>query len=159
MTLQDTPVPGSYKIGGFLDDIQKAPSTYHFRDSTRAKSASHQRYTRTGEMLIPGAYEHEDFLQESGKKALTFGFKGIEREKGPKIGHGYGDKVYMHRPWQHAQAMVMETRYTYTGHGYGDNVYIHSTCTGHGCGDKVAIHTFNMHSETCLFRLPMPDYR
>ena len=44
-------------------------------------------------MLIPGAYEHEDFLQESGRKTVTFGFKGIEREKGPKIGHGYGDKV------------------------------------------------------------------
>ena len=44
-------------------------------------------------MLIPGAYEVEDFLQESGKKTATYGFKGINREQGPKIGHGYGDKV------------------------------------------------------------------
>lgn len=45
-------------------------------------------------MLVPGAYETDDFLQESGRKLLTYGFKGIEREQGPKIGHGYGDKVH-----------------------------------------------------------------
>ena len=78
---------------GFVDDLHRNPNSYHFRDSSRAKSASHQKYTRTGEMLIPGAYETEDFLQESGKKAATFGFKSINREQGPKIGHGYGDKV------------------------------------------------------------------
>ncbi len=44
-------------------------------------------------MLIPGAYETEDFLQESGKKTVTYGFKAVNREQGPKIGHGYGDKV------------------------------------------------------------------
>lgn len=90
---QDTPVPGSYKMKGFVDDLQKAPNSYRFRDTSRVKSASHQRFNKSGEMLIPGAYEHEDFLQESGKKLMTFGFKGVERGKGPKIGHGYGDKV------------------------------------------------------------------
>lgn len=80
-------------MGGFLDELQKAPNSYRFRDSSRAKSASHQHYTRTGEMLIPGAYEVDDFLQESGKKAVTYGFKRIEREQGPKIGYGCGDKV------------------------------------------------------------------
>lgn len=80
-------------MGGFLDDLQKTPNSYRFRDSSRAKSASHQRYTRTGEMLIPGAYQVDDFVTETGKKATTYGFKGIERHQGPKLGHGYGDKV------------------------------------------------------------------
>ena len=93
LSSQETPIPGTYRVKGFLDELQKNPNSYRFRDSSRVKSASHQRFTRSGEMLIPGAYEHEDFLQESGKKAATFGFKGIERDKGPKIGHGYGDKV------------------------------------------------------------------
>lgn len=44
-------------------------------------------------MLIPGAYQVDDFVTETGKKATTYGFKGIERHQGPKIGHGYGDKV------------------------------------------------------------------
>ena len=76
-----------------MDELQKTSNTYCFRDTSRVKSASHQRFTKTGEMLIPGAYEHEDFLQESGKKSATFGFKRVERGKEPKIGHGYGDKV------------------------------------------------------------------
>jgi hypothetical protein len=80
-------------VKGFVDELQKTPHSYSFRDTSRAKSASHQRFTKSGEMLIPGAYELEDFVQESGKKAVTFGFKGVERGKGPKIGHGYGDKV------------------------------------------------------------------
>lgn len=91
--LQETPIPGSYKIGGFLEDLQHRPSSYHFRDSSRAKSASHQCFERTGKTLMPGAYQHHDFLWDLGQKQVTYGFKRIEREEGPKIGHGFGDKV------------------------------------------------------------------
>lgn len=35
----------------------------------------------------------EDFVQEIGKKPATYGFRRIERDQGPKIGHGCGDKV------------------------------------------------------------------
>lgn len=42
---------------------------------------------------MPGAYQLSDFLQESSRKHLTYGFKSLERDEGPKIGHGYGDKV------------------------------------------------------------------
>jgi len=42
---------------------------------------------------LPGAYEHEDFLMQTTRRQMTYGFKDITREDGPKIGHGYGDKV------------------------------------------------------------------
>jgi len=41
---------------------------------------------------LPGAYEHEDFLMQTTRRQMTYGFKDITREDGPKIGHGYGDK-------------------------------------------------------------------
>lgn len=42
---------------------------------------------------MPGAYEKEDLVGELSKQKKTYGFKAIDREEGPKIGHGYGDKV------------------------------------------------------------------
>ena len=47
-----------------------------------------------GDVLLPGAYDSSDFLLESARKIETFGFKAVDRESGPKIGHGCGDKVY-----------------------------------------------------------------
>ena len=88
-------MPGSYRVGGFLDELQKRPSTYSFRDSSRVKSASHQRFEKTGKTLLPGAYNCTGFVQNLETKHMTYGFKGIEREQGPKIGHGCPDKVYV----------------------------------------------------------------
>lgn len=93
-SLQETPVPGAYRIGSFLDELQQQPSTYRFRDSSRVKSASHQRFERHGETLLPGAYETSTFLDEAAKRKVTYGFKAINRQQGPKIGHDYGDKVH-----------------------------------------------------------------
>lgn len=90
--VKETPNPGSYKIGSFLDDLERKPGTYGFRDSTRAKSAGHARFQRNGDLLLPGAYEHADFLDDVGKKLATYGFRNTDRYQGPKIGHGYGDK-------------------------------------------------------------------
>ena len=42
---------------------------------------------------MPGAYEQEDFLTQTAKRKMTYGFQGIKRGEEPKIGHGYGDKV------------------------------------------------------------------
>ncbi len=39
----------------------------------------------------------DDFVQETGRKSVTYGFKAIERDQGPKIGHGYGDKVRVYQ--------------------------------------------------------------
>ena len=76
-----------------MDDLHSRPGTYHFRDSSRVKSASHQRFDRTGQVLLPGAYETDSFVQSLGKKKVTYGFQAIERDEGPKIGHSCGDKV------------------------------------------------------------------
>lgn len=76
-----------------MEELHEQPSTYRFRDTARAKSASHQRFERTGQQLLPGAYESPGFLQELGKKKVTYGFLDTQRGEGPKIGHGYGDKV------------------------------------------------------------------
>lgn len=48
-----------------------------------------------GDLLLPGAYDSSDFILESARKIETFGFKAVDRESGPKIGHGCGDKVYI----------------------------------------------------------------
>ena len=76
-----------------MDDLHSRPGTYHFRDSSRVKSASHQRFDRTGQALLPGAYETDSFVHSLGKKKVTYGFQAIERDEGPKIGHSCGDKV------------------------------------------------------------------
>lgn len=95
-TMQETPNPGSYKIGTFVEELDRKTSTYGFRDSSRAKSAGHARFQRNGDILLPGAYEHSDFLEAVTKKPATYGFKNTDRYQGPKIGHGYGDKVWVH---------------------------------------------------------------
>lgn len=91
--LQETPIPGAYRTRGFVDDLHHSRKTYGFRDGSRAKSASHQRFERTGQFLLPGEYRTTDSIQSLGKKKMTYGFKAIQRDEGPKIGHGYGDKV------------------------------------------------------------------
>ena len=78
-----------------MDELHRTRNTYGFRDCSRAKSASHQRFQKTGQHLLPGEYSTEDFIQSLGKKKITYGFKATNREEGPKIGHGYGDKVLL----------------------------------------------------------------
>lgn len=93
LLLQETPIPGSYSHRGFVDDLHSQPGTYRFRDTSRVKSASHQRFDRMGQHLLPGAYEVPGFVHTLTKKKVTYGFLATERDEGPKIGHGYGDKV------------------------------------------------------------------
>ena len=93
LLLQETPIPGSYSHRGFVDDLHSQPGTYRFRDTSRVKSASHQRFERMGQQLLPGAYEVPGFVHTLTKKKVTYGFLATERDEGPKIGHGYGDKV------------------------------------------------------------------
>lgn len=90
--LKETPIPGSYSHRGFVDDLHSQPGTYRFRDTSRVKSASHQRFDRMGQHLLPGAYEVPGFVHTLTKKKVTYGFLATERDEGPKIGHGYGDK-------------------------------------------------------------------
>jgi len=71
--------------------LNKRSATYGFRDVPRDKKPFDLQ--RTGSLLLPGAYEHKDFLEESAKKAQSYCFKSVGRDRGPKIGHGYFDKV------------------------------------------------------------------
>lgn len=77
-----------------MEDLHGQSATYRFRDTSRVKSASHQRFERTGEHLLPGAYETSGFVQQLSNKRVSYGFQDTERDEGPKIGHGYGDKVW-----------------------------------------------------------------
>ena len=68
-------------------------NTYGFRNTGRRPTSA--RFYTSGEVLLPGAYEHSDFLDDVTRKPKTYNFRSIEREAGPKIGHGYGDKVWL----------------------------------------------------------------
>jgi len=72
-------------------DLHKRSASYRFRDSSRSKKPVDLQ--RKGDLLLPGAYEHKDFLEESAKKLQSFSFKAVDRQNATKIGHGYGDKV------------------------------------------------------------------
>ena len=75
-----------------MDELNKKTSgAYAFRSVSRKKEPV--SYQGKGEVLMPGAYETKDFLHDMTTKAQTYNFKGVEREDGPKIGHGFGDKV------------------------------------------------------------------
>lgn len=98
--LKETPTPGTYRLGSFLDELsKKSGGSRAFRAPGRKKIPGAQE--RSGEVLLPGAYNSSDFLTESSKKIETFGFKAIDRESGPKIGHGYGDKEIYTEPTQY----------------------------------------------------------
>lgn len=105
--LQETPIPGSYSHRGFVDDLHSQPGTYRFRDTSRVKSASHQRFERMGQQLLPGAYETPGFVHTLTKKKVTYGFLATERDEGPKIGHGYGDKVRWDTDWVYWGGVIL----------------------------------------------------
>lgn len=88
--VKETPTPGSYQHKGFLEDLHSQTNTYGFRNTGRRPTSA--RFYTSGEILLPGAYEHADFLDDVTRKPKTYNFRSTEREAGPKIGHGYGDK-------------------------------------------------------------------
>ena len=78
----------------FVDDLRGKHVTYGFRNVGRRPNSA--RLHSSGEVLLPGAYEHRDFIDIDGKKSMTYNFRSTDRNSGPKIGHGYGDKACMH---------------------------------------------------------------
>lgn len=74
-----------------MDDLQDQTTTYGFRGTGRRPTSA--RFHSAGEVLLPGAYEQQDFLDELVSRPATYNFRGLNRDSGPKIGHGYGDKV------------------------------------------------------------------
>ena len=93
--LQETPSPGAYRLGDFVEDLRKRPTTYGFRNTGRRPQSASAASAPSGDTLLPGAYEHKDFLEQSFRRSMAYSFRAIDRDSGPKIGHGYGDKVCM----------------------------------------------------------------
>ena len=77
---QETPVPGTYDIKDFLQESEQSrvKQTYNFKGEGRKKSL---RTARNGYMLLPGAYEHQDFLHSLEKLPLTYQFKSDGRRR------------------------------------------------------------------------------
>ena len=61
--IQETPIPGSYKIpDNFMGDLSKRPNSYRFRsDGRRLDPMPH---IGRGQYLMPGAYSHKSMVEE-----------------------------------------------------------------------------------------------
>lgn len=56
---QETPLPGAYESGTFLEDLQRRQNTYRFKsDGRKIDPHPHGK----GALLLPGAYEFQPFL-------------------------------------------------------------------------------------------------
>ncbi|XP_019849828.1 PREDICTED: uncharacterized protein C2orf61-like [Amphimedon queenslandica] len=88
--VKETPVPGSYQHKSFTEELQSQTKTYGFRAVGRRPTSA--RFYSSGEVLLPGAYDHPDFLHDLMHRSATYNFQAANRDAGPKIGHGYGDK-------------------------------------------------------------------
>ena len=85
-----------------MDDLRKKNTTYGFRNTGRRPNSA-TAFAPSGGTLLPGAYEHKDFLEHSFKRPMAYSFRTIDRDSGPKIGHGYGDKVATCKSLNHVQ--------------------------------------------------------
>ena len=61
LLFQETPVPGSYDSADFIIMLQKRPHSYRFKSDGRKSDPQPQ--IGKGATLLPGAYQHQDFLQ------------------------------------------------------------------------------------------------
>ena len=74
-----------------MEELNEQSNTYGFRGTGRRPTSA--RFHSSGELLLPGAYEHDDFISAISQRPGTYNFQCTEKDKLPKIGHGYGDKV------------------------------------------------------------------
>ena len=59
-THQETPKPGSYEYPTFIEEMSVRPNTYRFRsDGRKIDPHPHGK----GAMLLPGAYESQNFIE------------------------------------------------------------------------------------------------
>ena len=87
VVFQETPVPGTYETRSFVDDLNGPVHTsYNFKGSGRKRDL---KVVKTGEVLLPGAYNHLDFIHTTAGRPLTYRFKGPGRKSTPA---GYADK-------------------------------------------------------------------
>jgi hypothetical protein len=106
--LKETPIPGAYSHKGFVEELGSQANTYGFRNIGRRPTSG--RFRSSGELLLPGAYDHSDFITALNNQSATYNFQSTERDYGPKIGHGYGDKDLETDPTRHDLRMNDITR-------------------------------------------------
>ena len=77
---QETPVPGSYELRDFLQEkeLNRINPTYNFKNEGRKKKPG---IIPDGATLLPGAYEHKDFLDNLMEQQLTYQFKSSGRKR------------------------------------------------------------------------------
>ncbi|KAM4607918.1 protein STPG4 [Polymixia lowei] len=76
--LKDTPVPGHYDILDFIEeaDLNPVRKTYGFKGLGRKAQTQPVRH---GDILLPGAYNYNDSIQEVLKRQTFYSFKNCPR--------------------------------------------------------------------------------
>ena len=77
---QETPVPGTYELRDFLQEkeLDRIKATYNFKGEGRKKKPG---ILPDGAILLPGAYQHKDFLEDLTEQQLTYQFKNSGRKR------------------------------------------------------------------------------
>ncbi|KAL3874130.1 hypothetical protein ACJMK2_037183 [Sinanodonta woodiana] len=87
--IRETPAPGAYGSGTFLEDIEKKPNTYRFKsDGRKIDAHPHGK----GAFLMPGAYEKTSFVDDLNKSLHTYSFKTVQRDATDTLNFGRKDK-------------------------------------------------------------------
>uniref|UniRef100_H2ZBA7 Protein STPG4 n=1 Tax=Ciona savignyi TaxID=51511 RepID=H2ZBA7_CIOSA len=95
--VKETPVPGHYKYRDFLYEGSMNPiqATYNFagRGRSREPGVAHK-----GVMLLPGLYQHSDFIKDLKRRRAACSFKSSGRARTPP---GFQDKDLHVPPWRY----------------------------------------------------------
>ncbi|XP_050932615.1 protein STPG4 isoform X1 [Lates calcarifer] len=77
-TLKDTPIPGLYHIRDFIEEAELNPvrKTYGFKGVGRKAQTLG---VHKGDLLLPGAYDHIDSIQEVLMHPASYSFKNCPR--------------------------------------------------------------------------------
>ncbi|KAF7656123.1 hypothetical protein LDENG_00046130 [Lucifuga dentata] len=77
-TLKDTPIPSLYHIRDFIEEAELNPvrKTYGFKGEGRKTQTLG---VRKGDLLLPGAYDYTDSIQEVLMRPATYSFKNCPR--------------------------------------------------------------------------------
>ncbi|EDO41264.1 predicted protein, partial [Nematostella vectensis] len=81
-TLKDTPVPGTYDIKNFVQDMEGNPikPTYGFKNAGRKKDAD---LSRKGTTLMPGLYQYSTSVDKLDQRKVTYSFRACDRYHTP----------------------------------------------------------------------------
>lgn len=75
---QDTPIPGLYHVRDFIEEAELNPvrKTYGFKGVGRKPNTLG---VRKGDLLLPGAYNYTDAIQEVLMHPASYSFKNCPR--------------------------------------------------------------------------------